>query len=223
MEASSPTPPSKPSARGCSSGPTPDGLVADEQAFFLPEANTHKSLTKDDFEKYAASFGPQHAEILLSKYPLANYDSQASRRSHGARREVMHGAAIGRQWAKYVASMPMNSMTAPRRRIFPISVIRCGPITRRNCNICSRFFTAAGTPHPLNAAQQKLSDDLVDYWTTFARSGNPNPPQWSSTEWPRYSPAADTIQSLNLPAPKTAGEYGKANDCSLWDRILSFQ
>ena len=37
--------------------PIMNGLVEDEQAFFLPEANTHKPLTNEDFKDYAASFG----------------------------------------------------------------------------------------------------------------------------------------------------------------------
>ena len=36
--------------------PIVNGLVADEQAFFLPEANTHQPLTKEAFEEIARFF-----------------------------------------------------------------------------------------------------------------------------------------------------------------------
>ena len=55
--------------------PIMNGLVEDEQAFFLPEANTHKPLTNEDVKDYAASFGSEHADTLLKKYPLAEYAS----------------------------------------------------------------------------------------------------------------------------------------------------
>jgi para-nitrobenzyl esterase len=202
------------------------GLVADEQAFFLPEANTHKSLTKDDFEKYAASFGLQHAETLLNKYPLANYASPSLAEiamAQGAK--SCTARQLDRQWAKYVAvyAYEFDDRTAPS--YFPdLSYPMRAYHTSELQYLFPLFHGGQGTPHPLSAAQQKLSDDLVDYWTTFARSGNPNHPgKAQPPEWPRYSPAADTIQSLNLPAPTTASDYGKANDCSLWDQILSFQ
>ena len=33
----------------------------------------------------------------------------------------------------------------------------------------------------------------------------------------------DNGVSLDLPAVKPEGGYGKANDCDLWDKVLSFQ
>jgi para-nitrobenzyl esterase len=202
------------------------GLVADEQAFFLPEANTHKPLTKDDVEKHAASFGPRHIETVLNKYPLANYDSPSLAEiamAQGAK--SCTARQLDRQWAKYVAvyAYEFDDRTAPS--YFPdLSYPMRAYHTSELQYLFPLFHGGQGTPHPLNEAQQKLSDDLVDYWTTFARSGNPNPPGKDRLPaWPRYSPATDTIQSLNLPAPKTAGDYGNANDCSLWDQVIAFQ
>jgi para-nitrobenzyl esterase len=202
------------------------GLVADEQAFFLPEANTHKALTGGDVEKYAASFGPQHAATLLNKYPLATYDSPSLAEiamAQGAK--SCTARQLDRQWAKYVAvyAYEFDDRTAPS--YFPdLSYPMRAYHTSELQYLFPLFRGGQGTSHALSAAQEKLSDDLVDYWTTFARHGDPNPPGGSHLPaWPRYSPAADTILSLNLPAPKTVGDYGKANDCSLWDQILSFQ
>jgi para-nitrobenzyl esterase len=202
------------------------GLVADEQAFFLPEANTHKPLTKDDFEKYAASFGPQHVETVLNKYPLANYASPSLAEiamAQGAK--SCTARQLDRQWAKYVAvyAYEFDDRTAPS--YFPdLSYPMRAYHTSELQYLFPLFHGGQGISHPLNEAQQKLSDDLVDYWTTFARYGTPNHPGKNQLPaWPRYSPATDTIQSLNLPAPKTAGDCGNANDCSLWDQVIAFQ
>ena len=87
-----------------------------------------------------------------------------------------------------------------------------------------QFHGGQGTPHPLNDAQQRLSDQIVDYWATFARYGKPNHDSVKHLpEGPPYSAGADNILMLNSPSSKPAGGYGKANDCALWDLVFVFK
>jgi para-nitrobenzyl esterase len=202
------------------------GLVADEQAFFLPEANTHKPLTKDDVEKYAASFGSEHAETLINKYPLASYASPSLDEiamAQGAK--SCTARVLDQQWAKYVPvyAYEFDDRTAPS--YFPdLSYPMRAYHTAELEYLFPLFHGGQGTPHPLNEAQQKLSDQIVDYWTTFARYGSPNHDSANHLPpWPRYAAEKDNIQSLNSPAPKIIEGYGKANDCSLWDTVLVFK
>lgn len=202
------------------------GLVRDEQAFFLPEANTHKPLTADDFGRYAASFGAEHATALLSKYPLASYASASFAEiamAQGAK--SCTARLLDRQWVKYVPvyAYEFDDRTAPS--YFPdVSYPMRAYHTSELQYLFPLFHGGQGTPHPLNDAQQKLSDAIVDYWTTFARYGSPNHAGANKLPaWPRYAADKDNIQSLNSPAPETVEGYGKANDCALWDGILTFQ
>jgi para-nitrobenzyl esterase len=206
--------------------PIMNGLVEDEQAFFLPEANTHKPLTKNEAEEYAASFGSEHADTLLKKYPLANYANPSL--AEIAMAQGMKSCVarfLNRQWAKYVPvyGYEFDDRTAPS--YFPELSYPMGAYhTAELQYLFPLFHGGQGTPHPLNDAQQKLSDQIVDYWTTFARYGKPNHDSAKQLPaWPRYSAEADNILVLNIPASKMADGYGQANDCALWDSVLVFK
>lgn len=67
----------------------------------------------------------------------------------------------------------------------------------------------AGFPAELNPAQQKLSARMIQYWTRFARTGNPNGddlPKWRPT--PKVqSLAPDKVAPVDLPAE---------HNCAFW-------
>ena len=83
------------------------------------------------------------------------------------------------------------------------------------------YHGATGTPQPLSAAQKRLSDDMVRYWTTFAHNGNRNSPE--TPFWPRYmaEPARHNWLSLRLPEPITTprGEFAAEHQCDFWDKL----
>jgi para-nitrobenzyl esterase len=68
--------------------------------------------------------------------------------------------------------------------------------------------------NPLSKAQQKLSSNMVKYWTQFARSGNPNGS--SLPNWPKYAHGTDEFQSLAPPLPKTEKGFAASHKCGFW-------
>jgi para-nitrobenzyl esterase len=92
------------------------------------------------------------------------------------------------------------------------------------------FHGGQGTPHLLNDAQQHLSDQLVAWWTNFARTGVPNADATASARWQRYSSASDDVFLITQTDSHMTRGYGAQtyshnmkNDCALWDEINSYE
>lgn len=65
---------------------------------------------------------------------------------------------------------------------------------------------------------------MVAYWSTFARTGNPNNP--AAPHWQPYSAKADDVNALIEPKPHMTFGYGAQtyhnnmrNACAFWDQI----
>jgi para-nitrobenzyl esterase len=206
--------------------PIMTGLVSEEQAYFLPETNSHVPLTADDFKSYANSFGPQFTERLLNKYPLAGYPSPSLAEIAMAQGQKSCTARFMEQsWSKYVPvyAYEFRERTAPSY-FAPVSYPMRAFHTAELQYLFPLFHGGQGTPHQLSPEQERLSDILVDYWATFARYGAPNAPAKPELPaWPRYSADQDNIQAIDLPGQFSVGGYGKMYDCEFWDPIIASQ
>lgn len=200
------------------------GLVRDEQAFFLPEINTGVPLTAEGYRHAVASFGAANVAKLMAHYPLTAYPSP-SLADIALERGFKSCTArqLDRAWSKFVPvyAYQFNDRTAPSyypKMSYPMRAYHTAELQY----LFPLFHGGQGTPHPLNRAQEKLSDTLVAYWTNFARHGAPNAPHDALPAWPRFTAAKEAVQILDLPAVKPTYDYGRANDCALWDTILSY-
>ena len=58
------------------------------------------------------------------------------------------------------------------------------------------FFEGnGGPPHELTSAEERLSGRMTDYWTNFAKSGDPNGP--GLPKWPQYNTASEPTLTLD--------------------------
>jgi len=80
-----------------------------------------------------------------------------------------------------------------------------------------------GTPHPLSPAQQVLAGQLKVFWTTFARTGDPNG-LGRNHPWPRYNQNNPLYLSENTAKSEPLSElqFATAHKCDFWDRTLNY-
>jgi para-nitrobenzyl esterase len=70
-------------------------------------------------------------------------------------------------------------------------------------------------PDSLPATSQALAAQMRDYWTHFARSGNPNSP--AAPEWRPIS--SGQVQALTAPLPgaQSLADYHARHKCAFWN------
>jgi len=195
------------------------GLVQDEQSFFMPELATKKALTAEEYEKYAETFGATHKAQLLERYPLKNYESPTLAEIDMAQRsKACTARMLNRAWTKHapVYSYEFRERTAPS--YFPATSYPMRAYHTAELQYLFPMFKGGqGTAQPLNADQAKLSDRMVDYWTSFAKGGAP------SADFSRFDPTKDNVSILDLNPLKDEAGHGKSNHCEMWDAILNYR
>ncbi|WP_405822563.1 carboxylesterase family protein [Streptomyces sp. NBC_01390] len=84
------------------------------------------------------------------------------------------------------------------------------PLGASHATELAYLFDLGGRPAGLTAAQHRLADTMIDYWTRFARTADPNGP--SSPHWPGHavlSLAPDHV------VPTSTGR--SRHHCAFWD------
>jgi para-nitrobenzyl esterase len=205
--------------------PVMNGLVADEQAYFLPEVTGGPVLSASGYATFLASFGAQYVGALEAKYPLQRYASPSLAEIAAAQAmKICVARALDGRLARQVPTYTyqFNDETAPSY-LPPLSYPPRAYHTSELQYLFPLFHGGKGAPHALNPPQTHLSDAMVRMWTRFARTGRPGTDASFGPEaWPRYDPARDNVQRLDVHGITTAYHYGVQYDCALWDPILGY-
>jgi para-nitrobenzyl esterase len=78
------------------------------------------------------------------------------------------------------------------------------------------FTTFQGLTLGLTEAQTRLSRQMIGYWTTFARTGNPN--ARGLPAWPRFTTATRKAQRLTSTGTAAFTSFAADHKCALWDQ-----
>ncbi|SES44653.1 para-nitrobenzyl esterase [Streptomyces sp. yr375] len=86
------------------------------------------------------------------------------------------------------------------------------PLGAQHASELPYLFDLGGHPRTLTAAQHRLANTMINYWTHFARTTNPNTP--SSPPWPQQTPLSLTPNHIT-PTPTTNSDH----HCTLWNTL----
>ncbi|MEU4294102.1 carboxylesterase family protein [Kribbella sp. NPDC026596] len=158
--------------------------------------------------------GADKAPQVLRHYPLDRYESPAA---------AWAAVTTDRIWS---CTQVANDQQAARK--VPVyayefadkhSPIAAPGLGAAHAMELPYLFRLGGYDFPMSEAQQRLSNQMIDYWTAFARTGNPNGPdrpQWSPT-------AGHTIKGLSLAPTDQSGiqpvNLSTEHQCAFWSGL----
>ena len=157
--------------------------------------------------------GPDAAPLVLAEYPLDNFDSPdlaigaIGTDSIFACPARIVDQALSTQVPTF--TYEFNDINAPEVFLPPVSF----PYGATHASELRYLFTLTWGGD-LDVGQEELSNDMIRYWTQFAKVGDPN---LSGTPfWPQYDVTTDEFQSLVPPSPTTEFEFASDHKCDFW-------
>ncbi len=205
--------------------PVINGTTRDELTWFvgITELATGHVLTAADYPAVITQLvGAANAPLALARYPLTAYDSPSLAYAAAFTDQLMACPArrLDRMLAPHVRTFGFEFADRTAPFYFPAASFPYGAAhTLEIQYLFPLYHGGQGVARPLNQAQERLSDQMVSYWTRFAETGNPS--SHDAPDWPRYKMQNEELQSLRLPNAVTisAEEFAYDHKCDLWDAL----
>ncbi len=193
------------------------GNTLDEMRLFV-SLYYPRPITAAQYEAIVRATYGADADAVLARYPASDYPdprialATIQTDAGGALSSCLHQDAF--QLLKR-AGVPVYAYQFADRTAPPLIDV---PGFEEGAEHATELtFLFPGLLGELNPEQQRLSDTMVAYWTSFAHNGKPAAPH--APRWPRFH-SSDDVLSL---APGSGGihrtDTTKASMCSFWNSL----
>ncbi|MEV5966283.1 carboxylesterase family protein [Kribbella sp. NPDC051952] len=155
--------------------------------------------------------GADKAAVVLRHYPLSRYESPKA---------AWSALTTDRIWS--CTQVATDQQAARKVPVYAYEFAdKHSPISTPGLGAAHAMelpylFRLGGYDLPMSATQQRLSNQMIDYWTAFARTGNPNGPdrpQWSPT-------GSHSVKGLSLAPTDQTGikpvNLSTEHQCAFW-------
>jgi para-nitrobenzyl esterase len=160
------------------------------------------NITDADYPKLVTDMvGAAKAKQVLREYPLSKYASAKTAWTVVTTDRIWSSTQVAND-QQAVGKVPVYAYEFADKH---------SPITQPGNGAAHAvelpyLFSLGGYDFPMTDGQKKLSEQMIDYWTAFARTGNPNGPGR-----PHWAPASKkAITGLSL-APSEQGGIKKVD------------
>lgn len=159
----------------------------------------------------ADTFGA-NAGAVGDHYPLDRYDSAASAYA-AAVTDGEFACIADRIAADLTGDQPVyayefNDPQAPAPELLRTVPF---PVGASHSLELRYLFDVGGTP-PLSPEQQTLSDQMIDYWSSFVAAGTPSAP--AGPQWPQYGDGS--YLSLQPDGSRVTTAFAAEHQCPFW-------
>jgi para-nitrobenzyl esterase len=183
---------------------------ANEASFPVTTAAAYATLVDTQYGSFASQ--------VLAKYPLSHFDNPGvAWRTVAADSDTVCPSLVTDQ--DLASRMPTYAYEIDDNDIPPYAAAGPGVVAPGASHVGAWFLNPTATP--LDANQQVLQDQEIQYVTTFARTGNPS--ATGTPPWPRFNaqdgPEEISLQPAGDTEPVTVAQVSAQHNCAFWDRI----
>ncbi len=203
--------------------PVMQGTTRDEYSLFVALNNDFLGtpVTAENYLSAIAGSGiPVEAvPAVAAYYPLVNYPTPGQALSALGTDFLFacNGLSSIQRLSEYVTTYAyeFNDPQAPTS-LPPVSF----PYGAYHSSEIQYLMGTGGNPQGvgLDPAQRALSDEMVRYWTSFAKYGSPN--LSGAPLWIRYGANYHLTQSLQPGGAEVINDFADVHQCGLWSALL---
>jgi len=189
------------------------GTTRDEFTLFvgLQYLRENRTYTDADYPELLADTFGADASAVAERYPLSAFSSVAL--AYAA--SVTDGmfACVGDRLAQDLARTQsvyfyeFNDRGAPAPE--PLRTLPF-PVGASHSLELRYLFDVGGAP-PLDAAQQRLADQMIDYWSSFVKTGAPVAA--GQPDWPQVDAG---VMSLQPDGSRMVDDFSRVHQCPFW-------
>ncbi len=167
------------------------------------------------------TFGARNSAAILAQYPPERYGGSVSLAYAAAGTDDIFACLADRMADGLARRVPavyayeFDDPHAPAPEMyqevpFPIGATH---------SLEMRYLFEIGGAAPLDAAQQRLSDQMIDYWSQFVITGAPSAP--GQPDWPPVGTDADDDRwmSLRTDGSRVVTDFAIDHRCGFWATI----
>lgn len=193
--------------------PVLSGNTHDEARPWIAAYDQGKPMSDATFDTVLAETFGDDAGAVRSEYPVDE---------HGSAALAWAAIVTDRMWAcpQYTTSRGLAAHTTVHQYEFadpappPLSPTPpTMPLGAQHASDLVSFFDLGGYHPDFTPAQQRLSDQMIDYWAAFAATGDPD--RAGGPDWPRFSRHRPYVQSL-APDDITGVDLATEHHCGFW-------
>ncbi|MFD8686241.1 carboxylesterase/lipase family protein [Streptomyces sp. NPDC059651] len=203
--------------------PLVQGTNHDEMRMFVGQSlAAYPIRTEEDYRaRLDDAFGPAAADVA-ARYPAAGYPTPALAWSAALTDRSLACTTLeaGREIATKAPRLPLygyefDDPGAPVLTGLPAHPDL--PYGSAHGFELPYLFSSVPTERSLTDAQRVLSDRMIGYWSSFARTGNPNTP--GAPRWPALGTTGPVLSLAPGPGAIRPGDTYEAHHCAFWNGV----
>ena len=179
----------------------------------------HRVPTPEEYPDVLRKIYGADAAAVEAQYPLGFYGGSVPLAYSAAVTDSAFACVTDRMADAMATDSPVyayefNDRNAPapeplRRVPFPVGASH---------SLELRYLFDIGGAGPLDPAQQKLSDQMIGYWSHFVATGAPVAP--GAPEWPAVGDGrAGPVMSLQTDGSRVITSYAQEHNCAFWSKL----